>query len=238
MEGISNVFWPTVAVILSLAVYSFLWRDNFLYKVAEHLFIGVTVGYTIGSAWNQIIIPKLVEPVIRNFSEGKYLLALWLVIGGLIGMMYFSRFSESTSWMSRYPIAITVGFYAGYSIVPIWISYVSKQFHATILNPAGEPMLNMKLVREFFDKPSFSNFFNAVNGPLIVLGVIIVLIYFFFSFKNENFFIKTSRTPALLYLMLGFGGAFGYTFMARISLFIGRMNYIFSDWISLLKNNL
>ncbi|TYB30456.1 MAG: hypothetical protein FXF47_09190 [Candidatus Mcinerneyibacterium aminivorans] len=238
MGFISTVFWPTIAVILSLTVYSFLWKDNFLYKVAEHLFIGVTVGYTIGSAWNQIIIPKLVEPVIRNFSDGKYLLAFWLIIGGVLGMFYFSRFSEKTSWLSRYPIAITVGFYAGYSIVPIWISYVSKQFHATILNPAGEPMLNFKLFNVFFSNPTYANLLKALNGPLIVIGVIIVLIYFFFSFKNDNFIIKTSRTPALVYLMLGFGGAFGYTFMARISLFIGRMNFIFSDWIGLIKNSL
>jgi hypothetical protein len=33
--------------------------------------------------------------------------------------------------------------------------------------------------------------------------------------------------------MVAFGGSFGYTVMARISLLIGRMDFIFTTWLGL-----
>ncbi|TYB30452.1 MAG: hypothetical protein FXF47_09170 [Candidatus Mcinerneyibacterium aminivorans] len=238
MEAISTLFWPTVAVLLTLAIYTFLWEDNPIYKVAEHIFTGVSVGYMIAQSWHNIIMPKLIVPTTNYFSNGRYLLAIYFIIGGLIGLLYLSRFSEKTSWLSRYPIAITVGFYAGFKIVPIWMTNVSKQLNATIQYPNGDSMLNLKMFGKFFDNPTWGNFISAINGPIIVIGVLLVLIYFFFSFSNDNIVVRASRKPALVVLMLGFGGSFGYTFMARISLFIGRMNYIFSDWIEILTTTL
>ncbi|GAI60092.1 unnamed protein product, partial [marine sediment metagenome] len=35
-----------IAAILTLSIYSFLYRDNIFYKFAEHLFVGVSVGYS------------------------------------------------------------------------------------------------------------------------------------------------------------------------------------------------
>jgi len=238
MEAISILFWPTIAVLLSVAIYTFLWKDNMVYKIAEHIFMGVSVGYSIAYSYHKILVPKLWVPVKRFLSQGNYILAIYFILGGLIGLLYISRFTDKTSWLSRYPIAITVGFYAGFRIVPVWMTMVSKQLNATIKDPTGSPLLNGKLFEAFFNNPTWGNFINAINEPLIVVGVLLVLIYFFFSFSNDNFVVKISRKPALVILMLGFGGAFGYTFMARISLFIGRMNFIFSEWPELIKSTL
>jgi len=35
------------AALLTLFVFSFLYKDNPLYKFAEHLFVGVSAGYYI-----------------------------------------------------------------------------------------------------------------------------------------------------------------------------------------------
>jgi hypothetical protein len=35
--------------------------------------------------------------------------------------------------------------------------------------------------------------------------------------------------------MLGFGASFGYTVMARLSLLIGRVQFLLTDWIHLIK---
>jgi len=34
--------------------------------------------------------------------------------------------------------------------------------------------------------------------------------------------------------MIAFGASFGYTVMGRLSLLIGRINYLFQDWIPLI----
>ena len=34
-----------VAVFLTLAIFSYLYKDNPFYKVAEHVFVGISAGY-------------------------------------------------------------------------------------------------------------------------------------------------------------------------------------------------
>ena len=44
---ISGDFGVWIAALLTLCVFSFLYKDNPLYKFAEHLFVGVSAGYYI-----------------------------------------------------------------------------------------------------------------------------------------------------------------------------------------------
>jgi hypothetical protein len=37
------------------------------------------------------------------------------------------------------------------------------------------------------------------------------------------------------FMMIGFGASFGYTVMARISLLIGRIQFLMTDWLGFLK---
>jgi hypothetical protein len=69
------------------------------------------------------------------------------------------------------------------------------------------------------------NFSNLV----VVLGVICGLIYFFFSKEHTGVFGRASRV-GIWVLMVAFGASFGYTVMARISLLIGRVEFL-GRWI-------
>jgi hypothetical protein len=50
-----------------------------------------------------------------------------------------------------------------------------------------------------------------------------VLFYFFFSIEHTGPVRVAART-GILFLMVAFGAAFGYTVMARMSLLIGRLS--------------
>ncbi len=232
------LFWYTIAVILTLAIFSFLWKDNPLYKFAEHLFIGTMVGYFVVVTFSQIIMRKIVDPLTIAVGAGEVIKVASLIVATLIGMLYLARFSRKSEWLSRYPIAITVGFWSGYAIVTSFKTNIVTQIHGTVIDEFGQPMLNGSNIAEFFRHPAFGTFLKAVNGPLLVFGVIVVLIYFFFSLKGTNRAVRFANKPALTYLMIGFGASFGYTFMGRISLFIGRINFIFNDWWPLLKQTI
>ena len=58
--------------------------------------------------------------------------------------------------------------------------------------------------------------------------------YFFFSIPHEG---KVGRVlgrsagAGRWFLMIAFGAMFGNTVMARISLFIGRVQFLLNDWI-------
>ena len=48
-----------IAVFLTLAIFSFLYKDNPFYKFAEHAFIGVSAGYGLSIGFWTIIQPNL-----------------------------------------------------------------------------------------------------------------------------------------------------------------------------------
>ena len=72
---------------------------------------------------------------------------------------------------------------------------------------------------------SWTNFWNI----LIVIGVICGVIYFFFSKEHKGLFGGLAKV-GIWVLMIGFGASFGYTVMARISLLIGRAQFLYYDW--------
>jgi hypothetical protein len=49
------------ALILTLALLSYLVADNPLYRVAAHLFVGLSAGYAVVLAWHTVIAPNLLR---------------------------------------------------------------------------------------------------------------------------------------------------------------------------------
>jgi len=48
---------------LTLALFSFLYDDNPLFKIAEHLYVGVAAAYGLALVWFQVILADLVNPI-------------------------------------------------------------------------------------------------------------------------------------------------------------------------------
>jgi hypothetical protein len=79
--------------------------------------------------------------------------------------------------------------------------------------------------------------FTPLDNLIIIVGVLAVLIYFYFSIEHKGVVGGVSRV-GIWFLMLGFGAAFGYTVMGRVSLLIGRMNFLFIDVIRVTADTL
>ena len=58
------------AVALTLAMYSFLYKDNPVFKIAENLFVGVAMGYWIIITWFNILKPDVFETLIVPSFQG------------------------------------------------------------------------------------------------------------------------------------------------------------------------
>ncbi|MCH7760940.1 hypothetical protein IIA15_06000, partial [candidate division TA06 bacterium] len=71
---------------------------------------------------------------------------------------------------------------------------------------------------------------NSINNVLLIIGVLTGLVYFFFSKEHKGVFGVTAKV-GIYFLMVAFGASFGYTVMARISLLIGRMQFLLFEWL-------
>ena len=68
MDGTTFGAW--MATGLTLFIFSFLYKDNPLFKLAEHLYVGVSVGYTIVKTWDSVIVHLIYKPIVEQGEIG------------------------------------------------------------------------------------------------------------------------------------------------------------------------
>lgn len=213
-----------IAAFLTLAIYSFLYRDNPVYRFAESLLVGISVGFLLVVTFDTTIIPKAIDPLFASAKTyftiggtGPLQNFFWILLPVILGLLMFARFVPGWAWLSRIALALYIGFGAGASIPANMQSYILRQIEATI-----SPFLVLDTLT------------GAVNSAVIVVGLIAVLSYFFFSKAHTGSFGKVARLGTY-FLMIFFGATFGYTVMARISLLIGRITFLMQDWLGLIS---
>lgn len=195
-----NMFVMTLTALFTLALYSFLYRDNPVYRFAEHVFAGLSAGYYAGLIFQSVIVQQLWLPLIGG--------QVWLIFPALLGALMFSRLTPRYAWVSRVAIAFVIGANSGILIM--------QQLHGLVLPQVAKTFVSMA----------------SVQGILIVVGVVSTLIYFYFS-KPHTGVLGGVATVGIWFIMISFGAHFGYTVMARVSLLIGRVQFLVIDWLHL-----
>jgi len=203
-----------IGAFLTLGIFSFLYKDNPVYKFCEHLFVGVSAGYYVVLTMISSVYPNLIQPLFTNFSHD---LNFFLIIPLLLGIMLFSRFFPRGDWLSRWPIAFILGVYPALRITGFAQGDLVEQVHGTIL-PLYVP----------------GDAGTTINNWLLVGGLLTTLIFFFFS-KEHKGALGGSARVGIYFLMISFGASYGYTVMARVSLLIGRVMFLLDDWLGLLR---
>ena len=211
-----------IKVALTLIILSFLYRDNPLYKFAEHLFVGLATGYYIIQQYRGTFVPNLWTPftqAITGRSEATGTALAWdfaLVVPFALGSMFFFKFANRTSWMARWPMAVVIGTFAGLAVIGFAQGDLIRQTQANLL-----PLLRENAWTNMIDAPSLAHFFQLIWNPVLIVGVLSALVYFFFSTPHTG---VTGRiaTLGIWFLMMSFGASYGSTVMTRISLFLER----------------
>lgn len=191
--------FPTA--FFTLALYSFLYRDNPFFKLAEHVFAGLSAGYYFGLILHSVIIQQLWVPLSQ---DGEWMLLFPAALGALL----FARFLPRLGWISRLSLAFVIGSTAGIS--------VTQQLHGLIMPQVANTLVPL----------------TSINNVLLIVGVLSTLIYFYFS-KPHKGPLGWVASGGIGFIMVAFGAHFGYTVMARVSLLIGRIQFLLVDWLGI-----
>ena len=200
-----------LAGFLTLAIFSFLYKDNPVYKLAEHIYVGVSAGYWLIYVAFFDVYPMLIQGFQNETGLEKWI----LLVPGVLGLIMLSRWFPKTAWLSRWPIAFTVGVGAGLGITANIQGYVMPQLQATLL-----PVTGWNIV--------------SLNNVILTVGVITTILYFYFSKPHKGALGWMARV-GIVFIMVSFGASFGYTLMARISLLIGRLYFLLSDLLHVIE---
>jgi len=193
-----------LAAGLTIFLFSFLYRDNPFFKIAEHLYLGAGMGWLFQVSVTSVWLPKIWEPV----SKGELL----VIIPSIMGFSLLTQFIPKISWISRYGFTFMMGYGAGLAIPAGLSTDFMSQVEGTI--------------KPFSMLASMSPL-AILNSLIIALGLVCVLFYFFFSVEHKGHLKKISNV-GIYFLMIYFGAAFGNTVMARFSLLYGRFDDLYT----------
>jgi hypothetical protein len=196
-----------IAGALTLMMYSFLYKDNPFYKFGEHLYVGVSVGYLVNIEWWNVLRPMFVIPF---FYQRNYI----LIIPAILGTMMLMRFIREVAWLSRTPMAFVIGVGSGLAIPAVLNGNILEQLFSTIRQLWVSPVTGTAIW-----------WVDTISLWIVFLGVLSVLFYFYFSIAHKGI-IGRLGTVGIWFIMISFGAAFGYTVMARVSLLIGRVQFL------------
>ena len=122
-----------IMAFVTLALFSFMYKDNPFYRIAEHIFAGLTTGYQVGLIWDSVILQQLWDPMTAGIGSETAQGNWWLIIPGILGFLMFTRFSKNFSWISRISLAFVMGVTAGIFIISQLHGLVLPQMQNTML---------------------------------------------------------------------------------------------------------
>lgn len=139
------------------------------------------------------------------FEDGEVLKLIPMVLGILL----YARFIKGQLWLSRIPMAALVGIGVGLTVRGTITAEFLNQIRASLI-----PL-------------------NSIDNIIIVFGLISVLMFFYFTRKDTNPLFNYSGTVGRYIMMIAFGALFGNAAMGRMSLMIGRLQFLLVRWLGL-----
>jgi hypothetical protein len=189
------------AAIVTIALWTFLYKDTIIYRIAEHTYVGLAAAWTVGNVFHNYVKPSVTDYILQR-GQWDYLIPI------VLGLLIYTRYMPGLTWLSRYPLSWWVGYGAGFVLafqMRPFIGQITASFWAL----------------------------NSINNVLLFIGLIATLIYFFFTLKRENPIIGYGAEIGKWTIMVALGASFGSTVLYRITLFMGRANFILFDWLGL-----
>lgn len=129
----------------------------------------------------------------------------------LLGLLLYTRFLKGPArWLNRIPTAFIVGVGSGLAFTRFAQSDLIGQLTGTVLK------------------------LTSVNNIVIVIGALCTICYFIFTAEPKGVLKYASRVGRYA-MMVAFGSAFSNTVMGRLSLLIGRLQFLLGDWLHIMK---
>jgi hypothetical protein len=202
--------------VFTLLIFSYLIGDNPLFRITVHIFIGVSAGFAAVIAIDNIIIPRLIEPLFST-NWGEQILAL---IPLILAMLLLFKISPRFAFIGNIPVSYLVGVSAAAAIGGAVTGTLIPQIIASINlldlqpNQGFDATLGLRLV----------------NGTIILVGTIATLAYFHFGRGSKSTeksqiqsWIEGLGQIGQVFIAITFGFLFAGILSAALTALIGRV---------------
>ena len=194
--------------ILTLMVFSYLLGDNFLYRLAVYVFVGLSAGYVAIVTYTSVLLPWLQETVFSG-NLGQIVIGfIPLVLGALLLLKGAGRLG----WLAGVTLALLIGVGSAIALV----GAVSGTLIPLTLEPT-RPGLTLP------------------NFLMSVIAIVCSLFYFMYLAKPTPSGIPRRSLPVAVMALVGeavivvtFGTLYAAAILSSLTVFSERIVFILS----------
>jgi len=108
MSYLRHLFDPILlfGALGTLAVLSLVFKENRFYRLFEHIFLGLALGYDLEFTWTTVLRPQWWDPMTQ---DGQW---AWIMVLP-VGLMFYGVYTQRFAWMSRLIFGVFFGLAAG-----------------------------------------------------------------------------------------------------------------------------
>jgi hypothetical protein len=193
--------------IFTLMVFSYLLGDNFLYRLAVYVFVGLAAGYV-----TMVTLESVVLPWVRAAFNASDPAAIGIgLIPILLGLLLLLKTTKRYHRLGNLGLAYLIGIGAAIALV----GAISGTLIPLVAGTADAVLE------------------DAVNGFLIVLGVICTLIYFQYLARRgpggvvqRGLMARTFGTVGQGFMAITLGVLYGGAILTGLTIFSERIAFI------------
>ncbi|MEN6555101.1 MAG: hypothetical protein ABFD21_01750 [Anaerolineaceae bacterium] len=207
-----------IGIALSVMIFSYLLGDNFFFRVALYILVGVSSGYAAAVLLTKVILPRLIEPLKQSGTDAFWLALVPLVLCLLLSLMLIPRLVKA----GTLPLAFLAGAGAAVAIAGIPRGTLAPQLLSVVNRFSPE------LLRE----NAGADWGGILEALFILLGVVSVLFYFHHRLSRKS--AGAQRPPLVegissvgqLFLGITLGMLFVGFYSAALTALIARMVWL------------
>ncbi len=220
-----------IGFTLTLMVLSYIFGDNFLFRLATHIFIGVAAAFATVIVIQNVIIGRLFLPLIEQ--PGK--MALQTIPPLLMGLWLFTKLSPRLARFGNPVVAYLVGVGAAAAIGGAVIGTIFPQVGATTaLLDMNTVETSAKSIAAQSGK-EISVGWIIFQNVIILIGTMTTLVFFHFGARPQTD--QTVRRPAWIeivswvgqiFIAVTLGALFAGVLASALAAFIERIHFLWN----------
>ncbi len=213
-----NFAWTAVAFILTLLTLSYLLGDNPLFRLAAYLFVGVSAGYVAVILLFEVIVPRLISPLIFGSPAEKLL----TIVPAVLSILLLFKLSPRLTTLGNPSMAFLVG--SGAAVI------ISGAVSGTLFGQVRGAIQPFALSQNGSGLQAGS---QLLGGLILLIGTVSTLIYFQFSARRKANQ-QTSRPAAIqiaafggqIFIAITLGALYAGILAAALTALIERFDFL------------
>lgn len=219
MIATAAFFWTLAGLILTLMVLTYIFGDNFIFRLAAYAFLGIAAGYVFILIYYQVLIPRLLVPYLR----GSPTQIMMTIVPILLGALLLTKLVPQMSRLGNLPIAYLLGVGAALAAGGALIGTLIPQ---------------MEAVWQLFEPAKLIEAGGQLNVPwligalVIFMGTLFTLITFQYTWgrggvmTSRPLWLRVSVAAGQVFIGLTLGAFYAGILLSALTALIDRLDFI------------